>query len=166
MGRKPGMIYVPLDVEFFDNDKVLEAGEKAGWLFLAMTARAKKLLTDGVLTESQIARLHVTGWKARLKALVAEGLVEDQGEGRWLIVGFLERNMSAAEVEQKRAADRARKASTTPPDSDPPPRGIRRDSARNPSGPLREVKRREDRGRGDVDETTHQGRPAVVGHAS
>ncbi len=103
------MTYVPLDVEFFDNDKILNAGEKAAYLYLAMCCRAKKLLSDGRLSSSQVERLHVPGWKQRLTALVTAGLVVVTDDGGYLIIGWLERNLSALQVEEHRDRDRARK---------------------------------------------------------
>lgn len=117
MARKPRGIYLPLDIEFFDNDRVISAGEKAGWLYIAMCCRAKRLLSDGVLSEQQIDRLHITGWRKRLDALLDVGLVVPTDDDRFLILGWLERNLSAEQVEQSRARDR-----------------VRKDSARNPSG--------------------------------
>lgn len=119
MARKPRGVYLPLDVEFFENDKVLEAGEKAGWLYIAMCCRSKKLLSDGVLSLRQIDRLHITGWRKRLDTLIDVGLVMATDDDRYLIIGWLERNLSASRVEQIRAADRARKGT---------------DSGRNPDG--------------------------------
>lgn len=151
MGRKPGMIYFPLDVEFFDNDKILTVGERPGWLYLAMNARAKKLLTDGLLTRLQIERLHISGWQKRLDALVDAKLVMVTDDGRYLIIGFLERNMSAAQVAAKRAADRDRKGA---------------DSERNPSGIHADPKRSEgkvEREGSEVAPATHQGLRVVGG---
>lgn len=111
MPRKPRGIYLPLDIEFFDNDRVIRAGEKAGWLFIAMCCRAKRLLSDGVLSEQQIDRLHIAGWRRRLDTLIEVGLVIPTDDGRFLILGWLERNMSAEQVEAARARDRVRKDS-------------------------------------------------------
>lgn len=54
MARAASRIYVPLDVNFFDDDKVMQAGEAAGWLYLRMCTRAKLLDSDGVMTERQV----------------------------------------------------------------------------------------------------------------
>lgn len=121
MSRRPRNIYLPLDVEFFDNDRVITAGEKAGWLYIAMCCRSKRLLSDGVLSVQQIDRLHVPAWKQRLAALLEVGLVVPTDDGRYLILGWLERNMSAEQVDQARARDRFRK------DSSRNPTGIRAD---------------------------------------
>lgn len=135
MARRPRGIYLPLDIEFFDNDRVITAGEKPAWLYLAMCCRAKRLLSDGVLSEQQIDRLHVPGWRKRLDKLVEVGLVVPTDDGRYLIIGWLERNLSAARVESMRAADRARKGSS----SDRIPTGIQAD----PREVEEEEKRRE-----------------------
>lgn len=127
MSRRPRNIYVPLDVEFFDNDRVIQAGEQAGWLYLAMCCRAKRLLSDGVLTTVHIERLHVKGWRGRLKRLVDAGLVVETDDGRWLILGWLEKNLSAAQVDAMRAADRVRKGGSSRTDSERNPSGIRAD---------------------------------------
>jgi hypothetical protein len=121
MPRRARNVYLPLDVEFFDNEKVLTAGERAGWLYIAMCCRAKRLLTDGILSEQQIDRLSIPGWRRRLSDLLRVGLVLPTDDGRYLIVGFLERNLSAEQVEQVREKDRKRK-------------GFQTDSERNPDG--------------------------------
>lgn len=125
MARKARGVYLPLDVEFFDNDKVLEVGEKAGWLYLAMCCRTKRLLSDGVLSLHQIDRLHIAGWRKRLDALVAVQLVIPTDDGRFLIIGWLERNLSAEQVENSRERDRVRKDSTrNPAGVQPDPREV------------------------------------------
>lgn len=151
MARKPRGIYLPLDIEFFDNDKILSAGEKAGWLYLAMCCRAKRLLSDGVLSVQQIDRLHITGWRKRLDQLVSVGLVMPTDDGRYLILGWLERNLSAERVEQMRAADRRRKGL----DSDRNPTGIQPDP--------REVEGEEKEREVEVVSTTEARRLRAVG---
>lgn len=75
MARAATKIYVPLDVMFFDDDKVLRAGERAAWLYLAILAKVKALDTGGTITREQVGRLGIPGWQARLKTLVDVGLV-------------------------------------------------------------------------------------------
>lgn len=146
MARKPRGIYLPLDIEFFDNDRVIRAGEKAGWLYIAMCCRAKRLLSDGILSEQQIDRLHIAGWRKRLDALIDVGLVIPTDDDRFLILGWLERNMSAEQVEQSRARDR-----------------VRKDSVRNPSGirtDPREVEEKRSRREVEVVSPTDESDPA------
>ncbi len=148
MPRRPRSVYVPLDVDFFDNDKVLSAVEKAGWLYLAMCCRAKSIVSDGVLSAQQIERLGVQGWRQRMARLLDTRLVVALDDGRYLIVGFLERNPSAAELLEHRRRDAARKGVG----SARIPGGIQPESGAEGKG--REEKRREV----DVDRTTDRAR--------
>ena len=117
MPRK-ARLYVPLDVEFFDNEKILGVGEKAGWLYLAMLCEAKRRMSDGVVTKRQLVALQVPGWQQRLATLISAGLVlETDAPDRWLIEAFLDWNLSAEQVLRGREKDR-----------------IRKDSGRNDSG--------------------------------
>lgn len=112
MARTAARIYVPLDVTFFDDEKVLAAGEAAAWLYLAMCAKAKALDSDGVLTELQVARLGITGWRKRLDRLIDVGLVEDAMGTHYGITGWLKWNESAQARAERRAKDRDRKKGT------------------------------------------------------
>ena len=109
MARTASRIYVPLDSNFFDDDKVLAAGEQATYLFLAMMARAKQLDTDGVLTVQQVERLQVKGWRRRIERLVDVGLVEE-APGCYGIAGWLKWNESREARAARLAAERRRKA--------------------------------------------------------
>lgn len=111
MARTAARIYVPLDVNFFDDDKVIEAGEAAGWLFLNMMAKAKQLDNDGTLTRPQVERLAVRGWQKRLEALVKVGAVEETTPGTYVIANWLKWNESKADRDERLRADRQRKAS-------------------------------------------------------
>ena len=109
MARKATRIYVPLDVNFFDDDKVLDAGEAAGWLYLNMMAKAKGVDRDGQLTTEQIRKLSIRGWQKRLEALVAQGLVTETLPGIYVITGWLNWNESRADREERLRKDRERK---------------------------------------------------------
>lgn len=109
MARTASRIYVPLDVNFFDDDKILAAGEAAGWLYLNMCAKAKQLDNDGTITPAQIERLAVKGWQKRLQTLIDVGLV-DEAPGVYGIVGWLNWNESKAKRAERLQADRDRKA--------------------------------------------------------
>lgn len=106
---RPGRLFVPLDVNFLDDEKVLEAGERAAWLYIAMLCRCKQLGTDGYLTERQISRLHVDQWRPRLARLVEVHLVWLVEDGRYWITGWLKNNEQAAKIEERRRKDRERK---------------------------------------------------------
>ena len=129
MPRRKGGLYLPLDVNFFDDPRVVRAGEKAAVLYLAMCLAAKRLGSDGQLEPLQIDRLHVPGWKARLAVLVREELVLDLGDGAYTIAAWLQHNDPARVVAERRAADAARK------------RGIHPNGIRTESEPSRSVER-------------------------
>ena len=141
MARRKGGLYLPLDVGFPDDDRVLEVGEKPGWLYLHMMLAAKRLGTDGVLSVRQIERLHINGWKQRLDELLRVELVVPYDEGEYLVAGWLKHNDRQVEVEDRRRKDAERKRSRNP-------HGIRTDSE-----PGRDVERsREKRSTSDAPE--------------
>lgn len=143
---------MPLDANFLDDEKILNAGERAGWLYVAMLCRAKQLSTDGYLTERQIARLHVSGWRDRLDALVSEQAVWKTEDGRYWITGWPKWNEPMSQVEERRKKDRERKAADRGHGSAGNPAGIRADS----SPKRREEKRKDIRPPGQpVDNCPH-----------
>jgi hypothetical protein len=109
VSRVASKIYVPLDVAFFDDARMVEAGEKAQYLYLNMLTKAKGVDSDGVLTKAQVARLAVPGWQSRLRALEAVGAVTITGD-QVQIVSWLRWNESADARRQRLEEDRRRKA--------------------------------------------------------
>jgi hypothetical protein len=112
MPRQPKRLYVPLDVAFFDDDKIEQAGEKAAYLYLAMLAKAKTIDRDGVLTKGQITRLGIPGTPARLKALLDAELVFELPMQRdvYAIGAWHRWNESAEDRARRLKEDRERKA--------------------------------------------------------
>lgn len=108
MSRKSTRIYLPLDVSFMDDDKIIRAGEQAGWLYLAMALRCKALGVDGVLSDVQVARLHVDGWKQRLERLIEEKAVIPRKTG-YALPAYLKWNESMNEKTERLKRDRDRK---------------------------------------------------------
>lgn len=143
MGRKP-KLFLPLTVTFFDDDRIIAAGDGPTLLYLAMCLRAKAMGSDGRLTEAQISRLNRPRWKAELRRLAeVEAVLWDDVSGEWAIRAWLLHNESLAVLDAKREKDRARKAENSarnpngfPPDSAPKGRegkekeGKERESAR------------------------------------
>jgi hypothetical protein len=83
MPRRRGGLWLPLDVNFMEDDRIVAVGERAAWLYLAMCLASKRLGTDGMLTARQVDRLHVPNWRARLVLLVRVELVADFGDDLW-----------------------------------------------------------------------------------
>lgn len=109
MARTATRFYVPLDVNFFDDDKIVEAGEAAGWLYLNIMTKAKQLDSDGLLTRAQIERLGVRGWQRRLARLLEVDAIEETTPGVYVIPGWLTWNESKAARADRLRADRERK---------------------------------------------------------
>lgn len=91
-----------------DDDKIIRAGEQAGWLYLAMALRCKALGVDGVLSDVQVARLHVDGWKQRLERLIEEKAVIRRKTG-YALPAYLKWNESMNEKTERLKRDRDRK---------------------------------------------------------
>jgi hypothetical protein len=130
MPRRRGGLFLPLDVNFMEDDRIVEAGEKPAWLYLAMCLAAKRLGTDGRLTARQLDRLHVPQWRLRLEPLVALQLVHDLGADLWGIAAWYSHNDPQVVVAERRAKDNERKK-----------RGGVPSGIRSESGPIPRVER-------------------------
>lgn len=100
-------LYVPLDVNFPSDDKILAAGPAAAYLYVCSLAFSKRNGSDGLIRTAQLPALGVPKPAALAGALVSVGLwlVVDEG---WQIAAWLKHNKSKAELdakaEQKRLA--------------------------------------------------------------
>lgn len=72
--------FLPLDVSFMDDDKIVQVGVSGGWLFIAMLLACKRYGTDGTLTRPQMTRLGVDKWARTVESLIEVGLVMDISE--------------------------------------------------------------------------------------
>lgn len=101
---RKSLLYVPLDVNYDDDPKVIAAGEKAELLFIRGLVLAKRTLSDGFVSDLQLPRLGLSSVKQRAAKLVEVGLWErDDEAGGWWIVAWDKHNKSAAEVKELRA---------------------------------------------------------------
>jgi hypothetical protein len=91
-------LYVPLDVNYADDEKIILAGERAELLYLRALCLAKRILSDGVVADAHLPRFGLAGVGARARKLVDVGLWE-RVEGGYRIVAWARHNKSAAEVE-------------------------------------------------------------------
>lgn len=130
MPRRKGGLFLPLDVHFMDDPKVVRAGRDAAWLYLAMALACKRYGLDGTLEGLQIDRLHVTGWRKLLPKLVEHGLVAQVDEDTWGLVAWFEHNDPAHVVQARRAADADRKRGGKGTPSAPTPNGNGAESGR------------------------------------
>lgn len=112
-------LHVKLAADYFEDDQIIEAGERAELLYVRGLAFCKRYWqADGLITDGQLARTvgaGLTGVNARANRLCAVGLwerVEDDllGGGRgYRVVAWLKWNPSCAEIETARRADSERK---------------------------------------------------------
>jgi hypothetical protein len=74
---KPGRQWFPVDARFTRDEQVLEAGERAFWLFLAMLAHIYETRNPGIITRRELDTIYLQGpgWHARMPALLKVGLV-------------------------------------------------------------------------------------------
>ncbi len=112
-------LHVQLAVDYHEDDRIIEAGEKAELLYVRCLAFCKRSWeTDGFITDGQLARVvgaGLTGVKASTKRLVDLGLLErvesdllGTGKG-YQVRAWLKWNPSKADIAAKRRADVDRK---------------------------------------------------------
>lgn len=109
--RKSPRLYIPLDARFFDDDKILKAGERAAWLFLAILTTIKLDNADGMISHRKIARLGIQGYPQRLQKLQTIGLIlemesDELDEIMYLVPSWSRWNLLSYEVEARREMGR------------------------------------------------------------
>lgn len=92
-------LHVPLDVHYADDPKIIEAGERAELLYVRGLAFAKRMNSDGVITDSQLARFGFRDARKRAEKLTEVNLWS-RIEGGYVITTWLKHNKSAAEIAQ------------------------------------------------------------------
>lgn len=99
-------LYVPLDVGYFDDDKVIEAGPMAELLFVRSLAFAKRSdKRDGHISASQlsIVAARISRHRQLAERLVDVGLWERNGTGIY-VAAWLHHNVPAEELAAKKSA--------------------------------------------------------------
>jgi hypothetical protein len=102
-------LFVPLDVDFQSDPKIIEAGYIGECLYNRSLALAKRTMKDGVIYRPQLAQLclGLPGKAAKhADTLVAAGLWISHPDG-WLIASWLKRNQSADHINEKVARKKA-----------------------------------------------------------
>ena len=105
-------LYVPLSVNYSDDDKILSAGPFAELVYVRSLALVKRQGTDGEIRNGHIRRL-VDGLNDEQAAEAIKNLCEQDlwrmGENGYLIVAWLRHNHSQDELAAARAAEAERK---------------------------------------------------------
>lgn len=148
----PSRPFLPVDVSFMDDDKVVEAGPAAAWLFLGILLACKRNGTDGTITRAQLARLGITSWQKHVRTLQDVGLVmdvsEDPSKPLLWVPSWAKWNLLEHEREEKR--QKARKAAHSRWGNDAQ-RNAKRIAPSNANADAREEKRREETQRPDLE---------------
>lgn len=100
------MLFVRLDVNFQDDDKLLEVTPAAELVFIRGLAMAKRLGTDGYLSRSHLRRISdklETPPEQLAQQLVDVGLWEPFEHG-WLVLSWLKHNQPMDELTEAKSA--------------------------------------------------------------
>lgn len=124
---KPGRLWFPLDVGFWDDPQTLVMGESAAVLFQRLVAYSKRHETDGWVPMAQVRALGGRRWAAKLAPIVDQkwatltdeaapigaqdvAQVADMSAAKWCrIVAYLAWNDSSDDIEQRRETARGKK---------------------------------------------------------
>lgn len=104
--------YAPLSAHYYKDDAIALAGEKAELLYVRGLAFCADVLSDGVITESQLLRFVGVGMrdaKARAETLCEVGKWQRLPDGSYLVVSWLKWNRSTEEIQAKLLKDSTRK---------------------------------------------------------
>lgn len=104
--------YAPLSAHYYKDDAIAAAGEKAELLYVRGLAFCADVLSDGLITDSQLVRFVGVGMRdarARARNLVSVGLWQEVDDGGYLVSGWLGWNRTKSEIEDSLRRDSERK---------------------------------------------------------
>src|SRR5680860_742838 len=107
--------WVMLAVDYMDSAKLIRAGQDGELMFVRMVARCGGRLSDGYLEVAYVLRLCADlrgGPEAALESIRREGLVTVE-DGMVHLIGYLDHQISSAQINGALEADAARKAAAT-----------------------------------------------------
>lgn len=104
-------LYVPLDVDYASDDKLIEAGPLAELLYVRGLAFCKRTMNDGHIRRSQLAAvgLGIPGAPKHAQRLVDVGAWTATPHG-WKVTAWLKRNKSAAQIKTESETKKANSA--------------------------------------------------------
>ena len=104
------MTWLKLNDGLYADPKIVEVGYQGGWLHVCALSYCSQHMTDGVFPKAIVPRLSdAPRAKELARALVEVGLWADVG-AHYEIVGYLDEQRSAEQIEAERAKERAKKA--------------------------------------------------------
>lgn len=92
-------LYVKLQTTYYQDEKLIAAGEAAELLYVRALCKAKELPTEGVLTLGQLLFLGLPDTPARAAKLVEVGAFEVVAPNSWRIAAWLKHNPSQEQIE-------------------------------------------------------------------
>jgi hypothetical protein len=96
-----GTTYVPLKSDYYDDPKVIHAGEAAELLFVHMLAYCSRTFTDGFIDDAQMTRLGLKRVEKRAATLAQHALisrVDDDNSHGYRVSSWLKHNPSVREI--------------------------------------------------------------------
>lgn len=106
----PRRLFVPLSVDFFDDDRMIACTDGAQLLYLAMLCWVKRNHADGRVTLGQMTRLNRPKWRVEVRELARVEAVHYIEELRTYQVGaWFSWNLASDLLADRRAQARDRK---------------------------------------------------------
>jgi hypothetical protein len=96
-----GTLYVPLKADFYEDPKIIRAGEAAELLYVHMLAYCSRTFTDGFIDDAQLARLGLKRVEKRAATLAQHALisrVDDSNSHGYRVTAWLKHNPSVKEI--------------------------------------------------------------------
>lgn len=107
--------FTPLSAQYYKDDAIAEAGERAELLYVRGLAFGAEILQDGYISHTQLERFPGVGMKDAQKRAIALCEVDlwiPDDRGGYTIRSWSKWNQLMSEIKDKQAADAARKAGT------------------------------------------------------
>jgi hypothetical protein len=101
-------LFVPLDVEYDSDDKIILAGAMAELLYIRSLAFCKRTMKNGIVMKSQLIVIArgIKGAESVAAKLVLVGLWRDEGD-KWTIPAWSKRNKLAEDIVADKEAKKA-----------------------------------------------------------
>jgi hypothetical protein len=103
--------FAPLSAHYYKDDRVAEVGERAELLYLRGLAFCADVLSDGYISDVQLARfvgVGLGGVKGRADRLCEVGLWERNGSG-FIVTAWKKWNLTKDEIQERQRRDSGRK---------------------------------------------------------
>ncbi len=103
-----GTLYVPLKADYYEDPKIIRAGEQAELLYVHMLAYCSRTFSDGFVDDTQMTRLGLKRVEKRAATLAQLALitrVDDADDHGYRVTSWLKHNASVAEIAKARESE-------------------------------------------------------------